>query len=69
MEDRVINVMGESDSPVSRQKGYMSLTLRPPRAEDGFGETEFDSGNVACVISKWRKELTVGFGIQWKSLI
>lgn len=61
--------MGESDSAVSRQKGGMSLTLRPPRAEDDFGEIEFDSGNVACVISKWRKELTVGSGIQWKSLI
>lgn len=68
LEDRVNNLMDESDSHVSRQKGGMSLTLRPPKAEDDLGEIEFGSGNVACVISKWRKELTVGSGIQWKSL-
>ena len=66
LEDRVNNVLDESDSRVSRQKGGMSLTLSPPKAEDDLGEIEFGSGNVACVISKWRKELKLGLGYSGK---
>lgn len=40
--------------------------MSPPKAEDDLGETEFGSGNVACVISKWRKELKLGLGYSGK---